>query len=86
MSTFPQGCAGIADGNQKRYLAEPGGPSSFVTLEDNGSPSSGSSRARITPRPAWSMQVPKFFSNRGGDGRWCRACRHFLANRWNDAA
>jgi hypothetical protein len=80
---LPPGCAGIADGNWKRFADKPGG---HITLDDT-DPVERRQLAKLAAQDYASAGLvdagpEKFFSNRVGDGRWCRACRR-LWNRWN---
>ena len=82
---LPQGCAGIADGNWKRFADKPGG---HITLDDT-DPVERRQLAKLAVQDYASAGLvdagpEKFFTTRRDDGRWCpRPGCNFLANSWS---
>ena len=79
---LPPGCAGIADGNWRRFADKPGG---HITLDDT-DPVERRQLAKLRNQDYASAGLvdagpEKFFTTRGADGRWCVSCR-FLAHSW----
>jgi hypothetical protein len=79
---LPPGCAGIADGNWRRWADKPGG---HINLDDT-DPVERQQLAKLRNQDYASAGLvdagpEKFFTVRKDDGRWCVSCR-FLAHAW----
>ena len=80
---LPPGCAGIADGNWKRFANKPGG---FINLDDT-DPVEKRQLAKLRNQDYSQAGLvdafaEKFFTVTKDDGRYCTECRR-LWNRWN---
>ena len=80
---LPPGCAGIADGNWKRFADKPGGR---ITLDDT-DPVEARQLQKLRNQDYASAGLvdagpEKFFTTRKDDGRWCKPCRR-VWNRWS---
>lgn len=80
---LPPGCAGIADGNWRRFADKPGG---HINLDDT-DPVERRQLAKLRNQDYASAGLvdagpEKFFTVRRDDGRWCKPCRR-VWNRWN---
>ena len=80
---LPPGCAGIADGNWKRFADKPGG---HINLDDT-DPVERRQLAKLAAQDYASAglvdaNAEKFFAVTKDDGRYCADCRR-MWNRWN---
>lgn len=72
---LPPGCAGIADGNWKRFADKPGG---HITLDET-DPVERRQLAKLRNQDYASAGLvdagpEKFFATTGPEGRWCPEC------------
>ena len=80
---LPPGCAGIADGNWRRFADKPGG---HINLDDTDPVEKRQLQKLKTQDYASAGLVDagpeKFFTTRRDDGRWCKPCAR-LWQRWS---